>query len=349
MISPLSTVVEVLKKVSTDAKLYGSKLAKNEAATRSALIDPILRVLGWDLSNPFAVEFERTFLDTRVDYALINSQEQVKVIIEAKTLGGKLDDKKIIMSVLTYAFTYGLQDIFLTDGVVWEHFYDFAPGKVSANRTLDLSKDDLVDCAEYFVNRLDYSKYWPDTFETESKSVLSKTEKQIKELSKELISIQAELLVIEKSIEPLVLSYQSAKLSTGVENKISDTEFVELEKLPKRLTNMKPPIFLRLPDGSIVPISNWSDIISECCIFVMKNYSGLPIPLPDRAGKTVNLISFEKTSTSKRFLETKYNDKTVYVQKNYASNNCVSNALYILGFLPSEYKKVKPAVSGFME
>lgn len=34
-------------------------LTNNEAATREALIDPILRKLGWDISDPAMVEVEK--------------------------------------------------------------------------------------------------------------------------------------------------------------------------------------------------------------------------------------------------------------------------------------------------
>ena len=89
--SPLSNLCDVLVHVRSSATRYEATLRKNEAATRAVLIDPILRALGWDTSNTYMVEVEKTLSQTRVDYALYNQSSDVKVIIEAKPLGEDLN------------------------------------------------------------------------------------------------------------------------------------------------------------------------------------------------------------------------------------------------------------------
>ncbi|GAB3240775.1 hypothetical protein GCM10027346_35410 [Hymenobacter seoulensis] len=58
--SPLASLVTVLQTVLSSAKGNTDLLRKNEAATRAALIDPILRALGWDTANVQMVEPEKT-------------------------------------------------------------------------------------------------------------------------------------------------------------------------------------------------------------------------------------------------------------------------------------------------
>ena len=65
----------------------------HETSTRYILIDPILRALGWDLSNPdeCVVEYEvarrGNYPATRVDYVLKCATGQPVVVIEAKRIG----------------------------------------------------------------------------------------------------------------------------------------------------------------------------------------------------------------------------------------------------------------------
>lgn len=344
--SPLGTVVEVLKQVRQNARAYGPRLSKNEAATRSALVDPVLQALGWDLGNPFSVEFERSFMDTRVDYALSNCQDQVRVIVEAKALGGRLDDRKIMISLVTYAFTYGLQDIFLTDGLIWEHFFDFQPGKVAANRTLDLSKDDLVECAEYLVSRLDAAKYWPAADETNQPVSAPSNEKQLEELTRSLISLQTELGEIKVKLAESGKPEPKIKPQEPSQPVDQNQIFTSLEHLPPVLTGKKAPKVLRLPDGSLVPVNSWCTVLFSCVRFALNHHPSLPIPLPDKAGKKVCLLSETPPHRNDRFEKVDYNGKSIYVYLNYDSNHCIANAIYILNIVPKEAFKVPAAVEG---
>ncbi|NLG71878.1 MAG: hypothetical protein GX495_07560 [Chloroflexi bacterium] len=344
--SPLAAVVKVLQHVRKNARAYSPLLSKNEAATRSALVDPVLRALGWDLGNPFAVEFERSFMDTRVDYALSNCQNQVKVIVEAKALGGRLDDKKIILSLVSYAFTYGLQDIFLTNGLIWEHFSDFQPGKVTANRTLDLSNDDLVECAEYLVHRLDAAIYWPVEEEASLSVSATSTEKQMEELTRSLIALQTELGEIKAKLAQNLKTELEVKFEKSSEPVRRDQNFTALEDLPRVLTGKPAPHALRLPDGSIVPVNSWSSILLECVKYALKHNPSIQIPLPDRAGKKVHLIKVVAPDKQIRCGKVNFNGRPVYIHLNYDSNDCISNAIYILQMVPRDAIKVPAAVEG---
>ena len=96
MNSPISHLTEVLQKVKDSARTFEPQLKGNESATRAALVDPVLRALGWDIGNPGRVLVEKTQTvqkkSLRVDYALMHDQE-IKIVVEAKKLGGDLKEE----------------------------------------------------------------------------------------------------------------------------------------------------------------------------------------------------------------------------------------------------------------
>lgn len=149
--SPLTNIVDVIRQVVNSAEQYEETLRKNEAATRAVLIDPILRALGWDTGNTFMVEVEKSLEQTRVDFALYDNNSDVRVVVEAKSLGANLNQQSFIISLLTYAFTYGLRDVFLTDGLNWQHYSEFKPGNIIPIHSLNLAKDDPVESCGYVL------------------------------------------------------------------------------------------------------------------------------------------------------------------------------------------------------
>ncbi|MYC34385.1 MAG: hypothetical protein F4X64_14575 [Chloroflexi bacterium] len=99
----------------------------HETSTRYILIDPILRALGWDLSNPaecvveHVVDRRGNYPATRVDYVLMCPTDQPAVVIEAKRIDVESDDERALDQMERY-----LQDIptamiaVLTNGQYWE-------------------------------------------------------------------------------------------------------------------------------------------------------------------------------------------------------------------------------------
>ena len=70
----LHTFIQTLKE---HAERYADALRKSEWLTRYALIDPLLRGLGWDTGNPDEVRPEYSAGRGRVDDALMSGGESV--------------------------------------------------------------------------------------------------------------------------------------------------------------------------------------------------------------------------------------------------------------------------------
>ena len=331
--SPLANFTNVLGQIRDSADLYEGTLRVNESSTRAVLIDPVLRTLGWDTANPFMVEVEKPIDQGRVDYALYDVSQEVQVIIEAKKLDTSLDDKETFLSLVKYAFSSGVSDIFLTDGLIWLHYTDFTPGLQDPSRRLSLQDDDLVEIAAYLVQRLDAARYWPE-------------EKDVNDLSQNINQLESEINAIQLNL---------AKLQTVRTEEISATErdSKPAGQLPNEemtpiaeignATGTKPSDLL-LPDRTLVSVRTWTDILAHCCRFAMERNPAIRIPYKDAAGKKVNLLSFTRPPRGITYFETEYQGQQVFVYTNYDSNNCIRNSLHIITQLPKEYSQAEPAV-----
>jgi hypothetical protein len=335
--SPLSNLCDVLIQIQESANQYKSTLSKNEAATRAVLIDPVLRALGWNTANTNMVEVEKTIDQVRADYALYDGNQIPQIIVEAKALGTNLDQKKLIMSLVNYAFSFGLEDIFLTDGLVWEHFEKFQPGKLEPTRILTLADDDPVDCAAYLVQHLDAAKYWPIE---QTIDVLSQ---RIEELENTVATLQKDFALLSaKSVNAQPLQSTTPPKKEDLPPQEETLVFISLGNLDGIAG--KKPTHYKLPDGTITKISTWKDVLRESCQFVLKHNPAIPIPYPDRVGRKVSLFSYDKPAKGLAFFTTEYNGKTMYVYVNYDSYNCVENAIYILAQVPKALVKNPPAI-----
>lgn len=151
----LDDLIAVLTQVRSDVHNHHEHLMKNESATRTTLVDPVLRTLGWEIANPSMVVVEaparRGSTSVYADYAL-RSSNIVKVIVEAKSLG---QDLKLHRSqVVDYAFAFKINSVFLTNGTVWEHYTGLNPKHLEPTQVLNLEKDNLRDVAVYLVQEL---------------------------------------------------------------------------------------------------------------------------------------------------------------------------------------------------
>jgi hypothetical protein len=91
--------------------------AIGESNTKSVLIEPILRALGWDVEDLDEVrrEHRRKPSDNPVDYALFLVREP-RLFVEAKALREKLDDDRWAKQIMGYAGVTGVKWVVRTNG-----------------------------------------------------------------------------------------------------------------------------------------------------------------------------------------------------------------------------------------
>ena len=88
-----------------------------EQDTKAALIDPVLRALGWDVEDLEEVqrEYRLKSADNPVDYAL-SILRTPRLFVEAKALGGNLNDRRWANQIMGYAAVAGVEWVVLTNG-----------------------------------------------------------------------------------------------------------------------------------------------------------------------------------------------------------------------------------------
>src|SRR5215211_9246860 len=113
----MAALSEVLAHVGERIERYRSSPPINEQNTKAALIDPVLRALGWDVEDVEEVhrEYKLKTADNPVDYALLVLRTP-RLFIEAKALGENLDDRRWAGQMLGYASVAGVEWVVLTDG-----------------------------------------------------------------------------------------------------------------------------------------------------------------------------------------------------------------------------------------
>ncbi len=91
-----------------------------EENTKTVLIEPVLRALGWDVEDLDEVrhEYRRKAGDNPVDYALFLLRTP-RLFVEAKALGENLADHKWANQFIGYAGVAGVEWVAVTDGNEW--------------------------------------------------------------------------------------------------------------------------------------------------------------------------------------------------------------------------------------
>ena len=128
---PLESLLELVQTLSSRIDRHGPALRQSEALTRYALIDPLLRGLGWDTSDPEMVIPEYRSGNGSADYALL-SNGRPAMIVEAKKLGEPLQDH--LEQGVRYSVTMGILYFSLTDGRIWEIYETHKPTPIDDKR-----------------------------------------------------------------------------------------------------------------------------------------------------------------------------------------------------------------------
>jgi predicted type IV restriction endonuclease len=126
-VTKVRELLEAIERVRERIERHGSKLSQNEMLTRYALVDPILRALGWDTEDPEQVVPEFSTKAGRADYALLVKGEPY-IIVEAKPLGATLTNAA--QQGVNYCVTEGIPYFVCTDGNRWVIYDTHKPVKL---------------------------------------------------------------------------------------------------------------------------------------------------------------------------------------------------------------------------
>lgn len=153
----MQELLDTIDKIRHTIKEHSDALSKNEMLTRYALIDPLLRAMGWDLSNPSeAIPEDNAAPGGKTDYTLGNND----MIVEAKKLNEKLD--KHADTLRGYLKSRRARFGILTNGQTWK-IYDAGATTKSPSGEFDITDSSRIVLAEVVaLHRLIISDAIPD-------------------------------------------------------------------------------------------------------------------------------------------------------------------------------------------
>ncbi|MEM2786091.1 MAG: winged helix-turn-helix domain-containing protein [Candidatus Nitrosotenuis sp.] len=139
-----------IHKVKSNANL----LSLGETAAKAGIIEPMLRILGWDTSIASnEVTLEYPVEDGRIDYCL-QANKSSQVFLEAKKPAEDLD--RHADQLLDYAFRQGVKLAILSSGITWSFYLPLTEGKWEHRRfyTIDILEQEASEAASRFVDFL---------------------------------------------------------------------------------------------------------------------------------------------------------------------------------------------------
>jgi predicted type IV restriction endonuclease len=149
----ISEFVEFIIRLKEKLNKHRDLFSNNEAAVKYTIVNPFLKMLGWDVENPEEVipEYSDPRAKGKVDYALfikeLSSKDPV-AFIEVKKLNGITPE--IIREKLKYSFDLGVNYTIITDGDSWILYKAFEPGIPSSERVIapwSILRDDPYEIA----------------------------------------------------------------------------------------------------------------------------------------------------------------------------------------------------------
>ncbi len=153
----MDTVIKCIEELRVKLDKH-RKSGLKEYSTRTIFVDPLLKSLGWDVTDPDEVEIEYPTIDGKsVDYATKINRKPV-LFIEAKQLNDPLTDVKSITQVVGYAANAGVEWCILTNGITYKIYHSTekmeAPDKLLFEISIDLKETEgmtIQQVAERFA------------------------------------------------------------------------------------------------------------------------------------------------------------------------------------------------------
>lgn len=243
----LTDLVQTIETLQQRIRSRGTFIGDYESRTRVALIDPMLRALGWDVSDPGLVHIEPRTANGWADYALLGGDERPVVFVEAKKLA---DRDAPIQQTVGYAVTENIQHrsnvryCASTNGDRWEVYDIIAQEPVisvslsgekapkCALKLLGLWRDSLMD------GRLDFP----------IEPVVSAELETIPPAPQQPVTVAQRIVPPTPSVE--IASVPLAPSTAGW------TPLTDNFKAKGKAS----PNAMRLPDGSERPVTAWKGV-----------------------------------------------------------------------------------------
>ena len=304
----LESLLELVETLKARIDTHGDQLRQSEWLTRYALVDPLLRELGWDTQDPKLVIPEYQSGHGRADYALIGDGNAA-MMVEAKKLGTQLRDS-VLSQGIQYCLEEGTKHFSVTDGQRWEVYETHKPVPMEQKRVVEF---DLKDPSPAAVCLKALALWRP--------------------------SVQSGLAVAAQQsvIAPPEVSPEPLQPPVTIDPSIRPDDGHEWHPLTQiaAATGQKPPIELRFPDDSSAQTEYWYSLTVEAVRWLMgKEILGAnncPIMMGDNPRATRYMIHTQPVhSNGARF--TRISEVNgLYIEVDGTQPELIGRTKYLIG------------------
>ena len=311
----LESLFELVSELRQRIHAHETQLRSNEMQTRYALIDPLLRELGWDTSDPSVVTPEYSASGGRADYALLKSGRPA-VMVEAKKLGEDLQGA--VTQGITYCIGQGTPYFAVTDGQRWQVYETHRPVPIAQKKVvafdvvqdvpgtvcleaLALWRPSVLDGSVRAGNEpvLSQDGITPDS-PTESPGSLSVTVP-----------------------EPSLTTPNTSATASSPQWKPLDRSSLKLDESGHNVQ----PVEIAFPDGSSLPVRYWWEITALVAGWLIDNEKLTASDCPISLGRARRyILSARPVHSTGTAMKQPKQVKSLYMEANYSAANHVDNA-----------------------
>ena len=320
---PLESLLELVKTLSYRIDEHGPALRQSEALTRYALIDPLLRELGWDTSDPDMVVPEYRSGNGRADYALMNDGSPA-MMVEAKSLATPLQDS-VLAQGINYCLMEGTSYFSVTDGRLWEIYETHKPVPINDKQIVrfDLKDNPAQVCLKALA-------LWRYSLETGH-----------------VIEAQSPVLPLSpdhSKPSPTIPDEKPNPQPTSVVPVIDDgMGWLPLSKfIPGK--SSPPPDEIQFPDDSRVKINYSYQIPAETTRWLLNNNLVDMGRLPIERGKRY-ILSTSNVHQNGRDFDAPKQVGHIYIESKYDGKGPVANTQLIIQRMGQDPAKFKVRIS----
>lgn len=239
-------------------------IISSEWQTRYALIDPLLRGLGWDTGNPTMVVPEDGSGNGRADY-LLQADGKPCMVIEAKRLGASLRDAQ--RQAVEYAMDVSRQARYftVTNGKEWMVYDTHKPAVSMLVISFDLTAGSL---AEASLNAL---ALWRPGIAEGVVSAGHQPVGGIEETQRQGIVQNSSYPNSSPTVVSPAVPTLAAPISQTPAAAIDAMEWIPLMELIPKGRKPSPPSEILFPDNRQVRLNAWNSILIEITNWLINN------------------------------------------------------------------------------
>lgn len=379
MDSPLRRLRNALQDVAQTATVHATYLTGNEAATRAALIEPTLRALGWEIAEPAMVR-PLAVPGASFVYQLCDETGTTRVLVGTWHAGFVFSPDadagftRFAESAPSFFATNGIEwQQFLRTASG-----ELMPGPVVK---LSGDAQTLTQTASYLVRQLDAAHFWtggtsnakpadvpvsmvqpvapvvprlaPDPPRLASAPPAAILPAPTTRAENEDTEVEGPVTPPVPVESPSVTSPAPSVSPTKTKSEPEPTPVSQKESAPPRSAPVvtplsalaqkpvrgKTPRLLLLPDGTTTAVYRWSALLTACAEFVLQKKPSLVLPVTDAKGKG-NLLT--EAALPVVNVPVTVGNRTVYVRADYEADDCLANAIYLLGLVEPFAGQVEP-------